>query len=150
MYENKVSSVGERSVSISQPYIRPIERYHERMGCYPERLPADKLYRKIKNLGCYKEYGIRLSGLALGRPEKDEEQNKNVIHTDAVGRIELERKFSLAKKCYGLGLIRTKLNMTTRSSIYLSIIEMNVDMLMSISLHEFLTSHYLIFGEMIL
>lgn len=63
---------------------------------------------------------------------------------------ETERKFSLAKRCYGLGLVRTKLDTTTRSSIYLSIIEMNIDMLTSISLHEFLTSHYLIFGEIIL
>ena len=42
-------------------------------------------------------------------------------------RIEFERSFSLAKRCYWLGLIRTKLDSMTRSSICLSIIAMNFD-----------------------
>ena len=42
-------------------------------------------------------------------------------------RIEVERGFSLAKRCYGLGLIRTKLDTTTRSSIALSILTMNIN-----------------------
>jgi len=57
-----------------------------------------------------------------------------------VDRIEIERDFSLAKRCYGLGLIRTKLDTTTRSSICLSIIAMNVDRLTAISLCDFLKS----------
>ena len=44
--------------------------------------------------------------------------------------IELKsRAFSLAKRSFGLGLITTKLETTTRSSIVLSIIAMNVDRL---------------------
>ena len=39
----------------------------------------------------------------------------------------MERGFSLAKRCYGLGLIRTKLDTTTRSSIALSILAMNIN-----------------------
>ena len=41
-------------------------------------------------------------------------------------RVEVERSFSLAKRCYGLGRIVTKLDTTTRSSIGLSILVMNV------------------------
>lgn len=47
---------------------------------------------------------------------------------------------ALAKRCYGLGLIRTKLDTTTRSSICLSIIAMNVDRIIAISLCDFLKS----------
>ena len=41
---------------------------------------------------------------------------------DAVDRIEVERSFSLAKRSFGLGLIMTKLEETTKSSIALSIV----------------------------
>ena len=58
---------------------------------------------------------------------KSSELDVTVIFNDAVDRIEVERGFSLAKRCYGFGLIRTKLDTTARSSICLSIIAMNVD-----------------------
>jgi len=185
MYDNKVHSVADRIVSISQSYIRPIvrgkaksptefgakldmsiddhgmariekqsfdaynesdvligaiENYHTRTGHYPERVLADKIYRNRKNLSYCKEHGIRLSGPALGRPKKDPTEDRKIIYNDAVDRIEIERDFSLAKRCYGLGLIRTKLATTTRSSICLSIIAMNVDRLAAISLCDFLKS----------
>lgn len=172
MYTNKVHSVQDRIVSISQPYIRPIvrgkaksptefgakldlsvdengmarlekqsfeaynesevletavENYRKRTGHYPERVLADTIYRNRKNLQYCKAHGIRMSGPALGRPKKDPEVNRKQIYQDSVDRIEVERSFSLAKRCYGLGLIRTKLDTTTRSSIVLSIIAMNVD-----------------------
>lgn len=182
MYENKVHSVPNRIVSISQPYIRPIvrgkaktptefgakldmsiddkgmarleklsfeaysesevliqaiENYHERTGKYPARVLVDKIYRNRKNLAYCKERGIRVSGPALGRPKKDPSVDRKQEYIDAVDRIEVEREFSLAKRCYGLGLIRTKLDTTTRSSIVLSIIAMNVDRLARTFLSEF-------------
>ena len=115
------------------------ERYKERTGHYPERILVDKIYRNRKNLSFCKEHKIRLSGLALGRPRKDDSDRKQV-YLDGVDRIEVERGFSLAKRCYGLGLIRTKLDVTTRSSIVLSIIAMNVDHLAAFSLIEYLIS----------
>ena len=60
---------------------------------------------------------------------KSGELDVTVIFNDEVDRIEVERGFSLAKRCYGLGLIHTKLDTTTWSSICLSIIAMNVDRL---------------------
>ncbi len=124
----------------SDVLIGAVENYHDRTGCYPERVLADKIYRNRKNLKFCKEHGIRLSGPALGRPRKDPAEDRKIIYNDAVDRIEIERNFSLAKRCYGLGLIRTKLDTTTRSSICLSIIAMNVDRLTAISLCEFLKS----------
>lgn len=110
----------------SDVLITAAERYHERTGCYPIRILADKIYRNRRNLAYCKEHNIRLSGPALGRPKKDPTKDRQTEYRDAVDRIEVEREFSLAKRCYGLGLIRTKLDTTTRSSIVLSIIAMNI------------------------
>ncbi len=57
---------------------------------------------------------------------------KKQSYTDNTDRIEVERGFSLAKRCCGLELLHTKLDMTTRSSIALSIIAMNVNRLTGI------------------
>ena len=75
-----------------------------------------------------------MSGSALGRPRQMTSEEKKQSYTDNTDRIEVERGFSLAKRCYGLGLLHTKLDMTTRSSIALSIIAMNVNRLTGIIL----------------
>lgn len=172
MYENKVHSVPDRIVSISQPYIRPIvrgkaaapvefgakmdlsldekgmariekmsfdaynesdvliaavERYFERTGHYPERILADKIYRNRNNLAYCREHRIRLSGPSLGRPKKNAVTDRKTEYEDNADRIAVERAFALAKQKYGLGLITSRLDETTRSSIALSVIAMNVD-----------------------
>lgn len=104
-----------------------VERYHERTGYYPERVLVDRIYRNRENLSYCKERGIRLSGPALGRPKKDRKADRKTEAKDNKDRIEVERAFSLAKRNYGLGLLKTKLDTTTRSSIALSIIAMNVE-----------------------
>jgi len=48
----------------------------------------------------------------------------------------VERKSSLAKRFFGPGLIKTKLDTTTMSSVSLSIIAMNVDRLMTCSFFD--------------
>ena len=106
-----------------------IENYRERTGHYPERVLVDQIYRNRKNRAYCKERGIRISGPALGRPRKMSLDERKQAYADNTDRIEIERGFSLAKRCYGLGLICTKLDTTTRSSIALSIIAMNVDRL---------------------
>lgn len=126
----------------SEVLIGAIKNYYTRTGHYPEGILADKIYQNRKNLKYCKEHEIRLSGPALGRPKKDPSENRKIIYNDAVDRIEIERSFSLAKRCYGLGLIRTKLDITTRSSIFLSIIAMNVDRLVAISFYDFWKSIY--------
>ena len=113
-----------------------IERYRERTGHYPERVLADTIYRNRNNLAYCRLHGIRLSGPALGRPKKDSAESKKQEYIDSVDRIEVERSFSLAKRCFGLGLIRTKLETTIRSFISTSIITMNVARLAARSLFE--------------
>lgn len=185
MYDNKVHSVPDRIVSISQPYIRPIvrgkakapvefgakldlsidengiarlervsfdaynesdvlitavENYKSRTGHYPERVLVDQIYRNRMNRAYCSEHGIRISGPALGRPKKDSKVDKKQEYVDNNDRIEVERAFSLAKRRYGLGLITAKLDTTTRSSIVLSIIAMNVNRLTVVSFTQILVS----------
>lgn len=122
----------------SDVLIRAIERYRERTGHYPERALADKNYRNRENLALCRLHGIRLSGPSLGRPKKNALIDKKSEYVDNADRIEVERSFSLAKRCYGLGRIMTKLDVTTRSSIALSILVMNVSRIAARFLHHFL------------
>ena len=103
-----------------------IERYRDRTGKYPERVLADKIYRNRDNLAFCKEREIRLSGPALGRPKKDDKPNRKQDYKDICQRVEVERKFSLAKLKCGLGKIYTRLAETTESVIALSILVVNL------------------------
>ena len=73
------------------------------------------------------EHGIRLSGPSLGRPKKNAGTDKKTEYRDNADRVAVERAFALAKQKYGLGLITSRLDETTRCSIALSVIAMNVD-----------------------
>jgi len=104
-----------------------IENYRKRTGHYPERVLVDQIYRNRKNIAFCKSKNIRISGTPLGRPKKNpSSEDLKTAHQDNTDRIEVERGFSIAKRCFGLGLICTKLDITTRSSIMLSIVAMNI------------------------
>lgn len=113
----------------SDVLIEAVKRYFERTGHYPERILADKIYRNRNNLAYCREHGIRLSGSSLGRPKKNAGTDKKTEYKDNADRIAVERAFALAKQKYGLGLITSRLDKTTRCSIALSVIAMNVDRL---------------------
>ncbi len=102
------------------------ERFWKREGHYPSRILADKIYRNRENLRFCKEHGIRLSGPALGRPKKDEIRNKTQDFLDECERVEVERRFSLAKRKCGLGLIMTRLRETIAHSVAMSILVLNL------------------------
>ena len=121
---------GERQLhpwSSGQRWISAAERYFERTGHYPERILADKIYRDRNNLVYCREHGIRLSGPSLGRPKENATTDRKTEYEDNADRIAVERAFALAKQKYGLGLITSRLDETTGSSIVLSVIAMNVD-----------------------
>ncbi len=75
-----------------------VERCKERMGVYPERVLADKIYRNRTNLSYCKELGIRLSGPSLGRPKKDQKIDKKQEYTDNCDRVRGRKSFSLRRK----------------------------------------------------
>lgn len=108
--------------------VEAVERFKERTGHYPERLLADQIYRTRDNRNFCKTHGIRLSGPKLGRPSitKQSVKEKKQEYQDNTDRIEVERSFSLSKRCYGMNLIRTKLYDTTLTSIALSVFVTNL------------------------
>lgn len=115
-----------------------IERYKERTGHYPERVFVDQIYRTRANRDYCKFHGIRMSGSKLGRPANDSKASK-IERKDNADRIEVERFFSLEKRCNGAGLIVTKLDNTTFVSIGLSFFVTN---LFSIPIPNFLFSFF--------
>lgn len=114
-----------------------IDNYKRRTGHYPERVLVDQIYRNRDNITFCSNLGIRLSGKRLGRPKKDSDTKaeSKVAYQDNTDRIEVERKFSLAKRKFGLGLLLTKREDTTKASIGLSVIAMNIDRLAALLLH---------------
>ncbi len=124
----------------SDVLIGAIESYNQRTGHYPERVLVDQIYRNRNNRAYCREKGIRISGPALGRPKQLSKEEKLRSYIDNTDRIEVERGFSLAKRCYGMGLIKTKLDTTTRSSIALSILAMNVNHLAAIHFLQYMIS----------
>ena len=102
------------------------ERFREREGHYPSRILADKIYRNRENLSYCKEHGIRLSGPALGRPKKGETRDKAQDYWDECERVEVERRFSLAKRKCGMGLVTAKLRETVAHVIAMSVLVLNL------------------------
>lgn len=107
--------------------VQAVRRFYDRNGRYPERVLADKIYRNRENRSYCKIRGIRLAGPSLGRPKKDQTRDKEIEYRDNANRVEVERGFSLLKRCFGMENIRTKLRETTLTTIALSVIAMNVD-----------------------
>ena len=70
--------------------------------------------------------GSRLSGPKLGRPSATAKVDKKQEYQDNTDRIEVERTFSLSKRCYGMSCITTKLEETQLTSIALSVFVTNL------------------------
>jgi len=122
----------------STKLIETIERYLAREGHYPERVLADKIYRNRENLSYCKLHGIRLSGPALGRPKKDEQRDRRQTYLDQNERIEVERRFSLAKRKCNLGKVNTKLEETIGFTIAMSVVLLNLRKIQQALLRLFL------------
>ena len=103
-----------------------VERFRAREGHYPSRILADKIYRNRENLSYCKERGIRLSGPALGRPRKGDIRDKAQDYLDECKRVEVERRFSLAKRKCGMGLVTAKLQETAAHVIAMSVLVLNL------------------------
>jgi len=104
-----------------------VELYHERFGCYPERILADKIYRSRKNKSFCKEHGIRMSGPRLGRPKEDNQEEIKQELREVGERNEVEGKFGTGKRRYGLGLIKAKLQETTQADIGMNLFVENME-----------------------
>ena len=113
----RIEKISFEAYNESTCLIEAIERFRERTGYYPVRVLADQIYRTRENRSYCKEHGIRLSG-----PKFDKKQE----YQDNTDRIEVERTFSLSKRCYGMSCITTKLEETQLTSIALSVFVTNL------------------------
>ncbi len=111
-----------------------IKAYKARHGFYPESVHADKIYRTQDNRRFCMKYGIRMSGPKLGRPPKPTEENKARLKAasqqarqDELDRIPIEGKFGLGKRRYSLNRIMTKLSFTSKTSIAITFLVMNLE-----------------------
>ena len=113
--------------------IETVEKYRERFGYYPESVHVDKTYRNRSNLKYCKERGMRVSGPALGRRPKDQEQlkhQKRKIREDEAARIPVEGKLGNGKRRYGLDRIKAKHANSSETTIGLVVLVMNLEKIM--------------------
>ena len=106
-----------------------IERYKVRTGHYPKRVLADLVYRTKENRAFCEERGIEMQKRKPGRKPKDAKERRKLEKKERrndADRIEVERFFSVEKRCCGAGLIMTKLSKTTLGSIALSVLVANL------------------------
>ena len=122
----RIEKISFEAYNESTCLIEAAECFRERTGYYPERILADQIYRTRENRNFCKDHGIRLSGPKLGRPSANVKIDKKQEYQDNTDRIEVERSFSLSKRCYGMGCIRTKLEETQLTSIALSVFVTNL------------------------
>ena len=114
----------------SQELIEQVEKYYEYMGCYPESIHVDQIYRTRDNRAYCKEKGIRMSGKPLGRPPKNiSKAQKKQAREDEKIRSRIEGKFGEGKRRYGLNKIMTKLPHTSATAIGMSFLVMNLSYL---------------------
>ena len=66
------------------------------------------------------DYPVRSLG------DQARKQQKQIEYQDNTDRIEVERRFSLTKRCYGMGKIVTRLEDTQLTSIALSVFVANI------------------------
>jgi IS5 family transposase len=127
----RIEKISFDAYNESQCLIQAIEKYKSRTGHYPERVLVDQIYRTRNNRSYCKSKGIRISGPKLGRPSKQSDEEREEAYKDNVDRIEVERSFSLSKRCYGMNLIKTKLEQTTMTTIALSVFVTNLFKILS-------------------
>ena len=110
--------------------IQSVEAYKKRYGKYPESVHVDKIFLSRENRNYCKEHGIRISGPPLGRPNINENKNreaKKLEAQDAKDRIPVEGKFGNCKRKYGLDRIYAKKISTSECEIAIGILLLNLD-----------------------
>ena len=104
-HDHHTPCAADRIVSVSQPFVRPIVR---------------------GKAGRPAEFGAKLDIPALGHPKKGETRDKARDYRDECERVEVERRFSTAKRKCGLGLVTAKLRETAAHVIAMSVLVLNL------------------------
>lgn len=119
-----------------------VESFKNYTGAYPESVHVDKIYRTKANRAWCKEKGIRMSGVKLGRPPKNiSKSTKRQSQLDERVRSWIEAKFGEAKRRFSLNCVMTKLASTSKTTIAISFLVMNLSRL----LRQFFVYFYISF-----
>ena len=118
-----------------------VESFKNYTGAYPESVHVDKIYRTKANRAWCKEKGIRMSGVKLGRPPKNISNTKRQSQLDERVRSWIEAKFGEAKRRFSLNCVMTKLANTSKTTIAISFLVMNLSRL----LRQFFVYFYISF-----
>ena len=99
--------------------------YYRLFGCWPERILGDKVYRIRENLRFCKSKKITMIGPKLGRPAKAVDAMERDKWIEESGeRNEVESKFGITRRRYGLDLIMCKLQETSETEIMIQFMVM--------------------------
>lgn len=109
-----------------------VELYKQRLGYYPEKVLADKIYCTRENRKLLKELGIELRAKPLGRPSLALALSNQVSPGE---RNPIEGKFGQAKAGYDMECIKAKLKTTSESWIASIVLVLNLVNLMRVSLY---------------
>jgi transposase, IS5 family len=105
------------------------EAFKQKMGHYPDRILADKIYRNRDNLNFCKKHGIRLNGPKLGRPPADKAEytrQKRLERLESGERNAVEGKIGESKRTYGWGRVMMRLRETSEVAIHVTVLTMNI------------------------
>ena len=104
-----------------------VNSYYERIRYYPERVLTGQIYRTRDNRDfCPNEWHKIIRFEAWKTKQNNNENRKKIEYQDNTDIIEVERRFSLTKRCYGMGKIMTKLENTQLTSIASSVFVANI------------------------
>ena len=126
----------------SKDLIPTVEAYYRRHGCYPKAVLADRIYQTRENKKYCRKRHIRLSGLPLGRRKSAdlEARLKRQCYRDSCDRNAIEGRIGNCKHRFGLDLIMSKLDETSKTEAALNITAMNVAYRLALWLLRFFRS----------
>ena len=102
-----------------------VEKHYRKFGCYSEAVLADKIYPTQDNRRYCMERRIRLSGPVLGRPKTGDAGAKESRQMCISNRNAAESRSVNRKRRYGLDLVMSKLDETTKTKSALNILAIN-------------------------
>lgn len=104
-----------------------IKTYWKRFGHYPAAVLCDRIYQTRENRAYCKERDIRLSAPPLGRRSAmmTEASVRRQLYRDSCERNIVEGRIGTMKRRYGLDLIMSKLEGSSKTEAALNILAMN-------------------------
>ena len=132
-----VDKIGWDNFSEGSLLQKQCQNYLRRFCCYPSRVLADKAYLSQENRRWCKKMGIALPGPRLGRPPKQTDpEEKRKQRAAGKERNEVEGRFGVTKRRYGLELIMCKLQQTSETEIMMQFVAMNADQIIRNQRHD--------------